>query len=65
MTQTKKWYQSKTIWFNLAAGVLMAVEASLPELIPFLPENMTIPLSYGVAIGNILLRYYTSRGISK
>ena len=63
----KKWYQSKTMWFNIiGAGVfftegLSAVLSGMgPLLGPALPWVV-----FGVAVTNLALRTVTSQGIDK
>ena len=56
MTQTKKWYQSKTIWFN----VLMVIAAILTDVATQLQTGGLLTVS---AVGNIILRAVTKTGI--
>ena len=54
----KKWYQSWTIWFNIAMLVIATIN-ELAKIIPISPAvlaNVTI-------FGNILLRFKTTMGI--
>lgn len=55
---TKKWYQSKTIWFNVITFLLGGFGALDPQLMPqWFPEAMvTVNL-----VGNILLRSVTAQ----
>jgi len=57
--QTKKWYQSITIWFNVA----LLLVAFVPELnkVVALPSQV---LEIVALVGNLLLRFKTVMGIS-
>ena len=56
--ETKKWYQSWTIWFNIA----MLVIATINELAKIVPISPVI-LGDITVLGNILLRFKTVMGI--
>jgi len=58
----KKWYQSKTVWFNLLTG-LVGIATTLSES-PFAsdPKVKAGFLTF-VAIGNLVLRNITSQPI--
>lgn len=59
-TDTKKWYQSKTIWFNVVTFVLGGFGALNAETMPaWYPETMVAI----TMIGNIILRALTSKQI--
>ena len=51
---TKKWYQSYTIWFNVAL-LLVAFATEVVKLFPVNPEYVAL---IGI-IGNTLLRFKT------
>ena len=51
---SKKWYQSYTIWFNLA----MFIIATINELAKIVPISSAI-LGDITVVGNILLRFKT------
>lgn len=56
--ETKPWYTSKTILFNLASGIALAVATwmgSVGELAPYAAAVL--------AIGNFLLRFTTNTAI--
>lgn len=57
---TKRWYESKTIWFNVATFILGGLGALSPETMPqWFPEVMV-----GVTlIGNVILRRLTREAI--
>ena len=56
----KKWYQSKTMWFNIIAGAV-AIGSYATDNIPN-PKVQAIAGTV-VAIGNLVLRAGTSTGI--
>ena len=57
--ETKSPLQSKTLWFNVlaGAGAIFAGDGALGHV--FAPEEVGAVLG----IGNILLRFFTSKGI--
>lgn len=57
--QTKQWYQSVTVWFNIVM-ILVATIQSLSSFIPLNPEF----LLYVAGAGNFFLRFKTVIGIS-
>jgi hypothetical protein len=59
----KKWYQSKTIVFNIAMSALMSAEQSFPLLQAFLGESTYGILLFGLTIGNVILRSITTTGV--
>lgn len=61
----KKWYKSKTLWFNAVAGGLLILEQNLPAIQPFLPPHISAVLSIAIPVVNIVLRHYTTQGIEK
>lgn len=62
MENFKKWFTSKTVWFNLIAGIV-AISTYLMDL--GLTAKQLEILGAVVAIGNILLRFNTSKPIGK
>lgn len=56
--RTKKWYQSLTIWFNLAL-LLVDFINQLAQIIPIPPGI----ISFVALVGNFLLRLKTTTGI--
>ena len=66
MVPCKKWYQSKTVWFNIATGVV-AVTAGLSGVLPILAPVVTeVTMAYilfGVGLINIVLRAVTSTAL--
>jgi hypothetical protein len=59
----KQWWQSKTVWFNLAAAFLTLLEASLGVLRPVVGESGYGYLVFLIALGNLILRFTTTTGI--
>ena len=62
----KKWYQSKTVWFNAAVGAT-AFTAALPGTLAILTPVLTVEVLkytlFGVALVNYILRRITKEGI--
>lgn len=54
----KKWYQSWTVWFNIAMLVITAVN-EFNQIVPLPLEVMT----FFTVCGNLLLRFKTVTGI--
>lgn len=60
----KRWYKSRTLWFNGVFASLTAIEASAHFIQPYLPGNI---YGYGLMIlaaGNAMLRIITTQGVS-
>ncbi len=65
MQSTKKWYQSKVLWFNVLIAVGTALEASLSLIQGYFDPRVflaIIALTSGV---NVVLRFATSQGLGK
>jgi len=66
MKSNKKWYQSKTVWFNVAS-VIIAVTAGLGEFLPILgpviSQQLMTYFIFGAGIVNLILRKLTTTGI--
>ena len=60
---SKKWYRSKTIWFNAAAASLLLVEQNLSVLQPLIPLNIYTVATVVIPIVNVWLRVITTKGI--
>jgi hypothetical protein len=60
----KKWYQSKTLWVNAVAAMLVALEAGTGLLQPLLPMDLYTSLAVGLPIVNALLRVVTSEALA-
>ena len=61
--QTKEWYKSKTMWFNLAVGVAAGMPMALPILQPLLTPVLYLTAMFIVAVVNIVLRSITEQGL--
>lgn len=66
MDEVKKWYQSKTIWFN-GGTFLVTVGGELAILSEFVPSEYRVVFLGGLtmasAFGNIIIRTVTTKGI--
>lgn len=60
----KKWYQSKTLWVNAIAAMLVALEAGTGLLQPLLPMDLYTSLAVGLPIVNALLRVVTTEALA-
>jgi len=61
---TKRWYRSKTLWFNALVAALAALEASAHFMQPYIAGNV---YGYGLTlltVGNATLRIVSTQGIS-
>ncbi len=66
MNQAKKWYKSKTVWFNVAVGAT-AFFSALPGMLAILTPVLTIGMMkyilFSVAVINYFLRRVTTTGV--
>ena len=61
----KKWYKSKTLWFNVAVAIGAAVEASLTLVQGYFDPRVFLAL-IGITAGvNVVLRFITTTGVTK
>jgi len=61
----KKWYKSKTLWFNVAVAIGTAVEASLTLVQGYFDPRMFLAL-IGITAGvNVVLRFMTTTSVTK
>ena len=63
----KKWYQSKTVWFNIltiGGAVASGLGGSLPALGPVLPVEVYQYLLFAVGTLNVALRAITTGPIN-
>jgi|ABSR01.1.fsa_nt_gi hypothetical protein len=61
----KKWYQSKTLWFNVLVAVGTAIEASLSLVQGYFDPRVFLAI-IGVTSGvNVLLRFISTTAITK
>lgn len=61
----KKWYTSKTLWFNLLVSGLGALEASFSVLQDVIPVNIYAVLVVVLAVGNAILRVISTAKLIK
>jgi hypothetical protein len=61
----KKWYKSKTLWFNVAVAIGAAVEASLTLVQGYFDPRVFLALIGLTAGVNVVLRFLTTTGVSK
>jgi tetraacyldisaccharide-1-P 4'-kinase len=61
----KRWWQSRTLWFNAIVSGLVALEATFSALQTLLPTNIYAIAVTVLAVGNAILRIITTQGISK
>ena len=60
MENSKKWYFSTTLWFNVALALTTLIQQIAVD-VPLPPEFM----GYVAIVGNILLRFKTSQSLIK
>ncbi len=61
----KKWYRSKTLWFNVAVAIGAAVEASLTLVQGYFDPRVFLAI-IGLTAGiNVILRFFTTSGVTK
>ena len=65
MAKMKKWYRSKTLWFNALMAGLAAAEASVNLLEPVAGDRAFAAIAITLAVGNAILRVISNQGISK
>jgi hypothetical protein len=61
---TKSPWASKTLWLNAAVAIGLLAEANIEMLKGVLPDNKYALIAFGLPIANMLLRWYTSKGLS-
>lgn len=61
----KKWYASKTLWFNTIVAALAALEQSFSALQTLVPVNIYAIAVTVLAVGNAVLRIITTQGLTK
>lgn len=61
----KAWYKSKTLWVNLVAAMLMALEAGTGLLKPYMAEAFWVAMAVGLPIVNAALRIITTQALGK
>jgi hypothetical protein len=63
--RAKRWWKSKTLWFNVVMSAAGAAEASLGILQQVLPINSYAVIAFTLAVGNAVLRVVTTTGLSR
>lgn len=61
--QEKQWWQSKTIWLNLAVGALAAIDMSTDTLKTVLPPDVMGGILAVTAVANVVLRTITGQPV--
>ncbi len=61
---SKRWYRSKTIWFNTIVLALAAAETQINVLKDVLPGGMFAWLAFVLPVGNAVLRFITTTAIT-
>lgn len=59
----KRWFTSKTLWLNVVAAGLVALEAGWGLLQPMLPVNFYTLLAVVLPVANAMLRVLTRQGV--
>ena len=62
---SKKWYKSKTVWFNLLVASMLLIEQNINLLQPLLPINLYALVSFIVPLVNVWLRVVTANGVMR
>ena len=63
MNTSIKWYQSKTVWFNIV--VFIGLVLALPQFISVIPPIGLPWISLLAAVGNLILRvWFTTQPVS-
>lgn len=60
----KRWYRSKTLWFNAIVLMLAAAESQLQVLQGVLPGGLYAWLAFVLPVGNAALRFITTTAIT-
>lgn len=60
----KLWWKSKTLWLNIIAAALIALEAQFSLLQPYLPGNVYAWFSVGLTVANAMLRIVTTQALA-
>ena len=61
----KKWYKSKTLWFNILVAMGTAIEASLTLIQGYFDPRVFLALIGLTAGVNVMLRFITTTAVSK
>lgn len=61
--QAKKWWRSKTLWFNIVSGVLLALESNMQLIQQAMGENVYLVMLLVNIVGNAVLRALTKESL--
>lgn len=61
--QAKKWWRSKTLWFNIVSGVLLALESNMQLIQQAVGENAYLVMLLVNIVGNAVLRALTKESL--
>ena len=61
----KKWYKSRTLWFNVAVAIGAAVESSLSMIQGYFDPRVFLALIGLTAGVNVVLRFMTTTSVTK
>lgn len=61
----KKWYRSKTLWFNVLCSSLVALEGVTGLLQPYVGQSFYAAMCVVLPVGNAMLRVISTEGLSK
>lgn len=61
----KKWWKSRTLWFNALVAGLAAVEATVNIVQPYVAGNVYAWFVFALTVGNAVLRVITSQRVCK
>ena len=61
----KPWWESKTIWLNVAVGVLAVADTVTEALRPVLPPEAMGGVLAAVAVANVVLRAVTGAPVAR
>jgi hypothetical protein len=59
---SKKWFKSKTLWFNIIA-LILGVITTLVDIFPTIATSEIIVLI--MSFGNMILRFFTKESLCK
>lgn len=55
----KKWWKSKTVWFNVVTGIIVIADQLSGKAIPVEVSAVI------VSVGNVILRLITNKAVTK
>lgn len=60
----KKWFKSRTLWFNVFVAAMLLAEQNITSLQGLLPDSFYKLAVFLVPMINMLLRVATTKGLS-